>query len=44
MQDSTVILFVSHKHDDKLGPKSNYGRETESVPAILETGEKTTTA
>jgi hypothetical protein len=42
-QDSTAILFMSHKHDDELGPKSNYGRETGSVPAIQETEGKTTT-
>ncbi|RHZ54868.1 uncharacterized protein CDV56_107819 [Aspergillus thermomutatus] len=42
-QGSTVILFMSQKHDDELGPKSNYGRETESVPAIQETEGKSTT-
>ncbi|GIJ90842.1 hypothetical protein Asppvi_009806 [Aspergillus pseudoviridinutans] len=39
---STAILLMSHKHDDEVGPKSNYGRETESVPAIQETEGKTT--
>lgn len=42
-QDSTAILFMSHKHDDELGPRSNYGRETQSVPAIQETEGKTAT-
>ncbi|KAL5046432.1 hypothetical protein BDW71DRAFT_66680 [Aspergillus fruticulosus] len=26
---STIVLFVSQKHDDKYGPKSNYGRSLE---------------
>lgn len=27
---STIILWMSHKHDDEFGPKSNYGRSLEN--------------
>ncbi|OJJ80415.1 uncharacterized protein ASPGLDRAFT_51628 [Aspergillus glaucus CBS 516.65] len=27
---STIILWLSHKHDDEFGPKSNYGRSLEN--------------
>lgn len=26
---STIILFASHRHDDRYGPKSNFGRRQE---------------
>lgn len=28
--NSTIILWLSHKHDDESGPKSNYGRSLEN--------------
>ncbi|ODM15651.1 hypothetical protein SI65_08885 [Aspergillus cristatus] len=27
---STIILWMSHKHDDEFGPRSNYGRSLEN--------------
>lgn len=40
MDDSTVILFLSQRHDDQYGPKSAYGRQLGSA---ADTGESATT-
>ncbi|KAL4816191.1 hypothetical protein BDW67DRAFT_175680 [Aspergillus spinulosporus] len=33
---STIVLFMSQKHDDKYGPKSNYGRSQEDGSIVAD--------
>ena len=45
MSTSTFILFASHKHDEKYGPKSTHAREADSgqeEPKVTEAGEEAT--